>query len=101
MMNVEYPLAVLQKLKKIPPIIIIHRGVDEEKLNKEKQIPLHEIRRIKGMYNVMIAIAGGDTTREVQRAIFNDADIVVVWKSVYTSTDETIKLVENFLAEVK
>ena len=37
MMNVEYPLAVLQKLKKIPPIIIIHRGVDEEKLNKEKQ----------------------------------------------------------------
>lgn len=101
MMNVEYPLAVLQKLKKIPPVIIIHRGVDEERFNKEKQIPLHEIRRIKGMYNVMISIAGGDTTREVQRAIFNDADIVVVWKSVYTSTDETVKLIENFLAEVK
>ena len=101
MMHVEYPLAVLQKLKNIPPIIIIHRGVDEESLNKEKQIPLHEIRRIKGMYNVMISIAGGDTIREVQRAVFNDADIVVIWKSVYQSTKETGALVTEFLKEIK
>lgn len=101
MMNVEYPLAILQKLRKIPPVIIIHRGVDEEKFNKEKQIPLHEIRRIKGMYDVMISIAGGDTIREVQRAVFNDADIVVIWKSVFTNTKETRALVEEFLSEVK
>jgi bifunctional enzyme Fae/Hps len=101
MMNVEYPLAILQKLKKIPPIIIIHRGVDEEKLNKEKQIPLYEIRRIKGMYDVMISIAGGDSVREVQRAVFNDSDIVVIWKSVYTSSDKTVELVREFLTEIK
>ncbi len=101
MMNVEYPLAVLQKLRKIPPVVIIHRGVDEEALNKEKQIPLHEIRRIKGMYDIMISIAGGDTIREVQRAIFNDADIVVIWKSVYASSAETTALVNGFLTEIK
>ena len=101
MMNVEFPLSVLRQLKKVPPVVILHRGVDEEKFNKEKQIPLHEIRRIKGNYNIMIAIAGGDTLREVQRSIFNDADIVVIWKSVYQKTSDTAALVEGFLKEVK
>lgn len=102
MMNVEFPLSVLRALKKIPPVVIIHRGVDEEKFNREKQIPLHEIRRIKGNYNnIMISIAGGDTLREVQRSIFNDADIVVVWKSVYQETGETVALIEGFLKEIK
>lgn len=101
MMNVEFPLSVLRALKKVPPVVIIHRGVDEEKFNREKQIPLHEIRRIKGNYNIMISIAGGDTLREVQRSIFNDADIVVIWKSVFQKTDETVALIEGFLKEIK
>ena len=96
MMNVEYPLKVLSALKKIPPVVIVHRGVDEEKFNKEKQIPLHEIRRIKARYDIMIAIAGGDSLREVQRAVFNDADIVVIWKSVYQHSEGTINLINNF-----
>lgn len=101
MMNVEFPLTVVRTLKKVPPVIIIHRGVDEEKFNREKQIPLHEIRRLKGNYDIMISIAGGDTLREVQRSIFNDADIVVVWKSVFQETDETIALIEGFLKAIK
>jgi bifunctional enzyme Fae/Hps len=102
MMNVPFPLTVLRSLKKPPAVVIIHRGVDEEKFNKEKQIPLHEIRRIKGNYNnIMISIAGGDTLREVQRSIFNDADIVVIWKSVYQKTNETISLIDGFLKEIK
>ncbi|MBI4253386.1 orotidine 5'-phosphate decarboxylase [Candidatus Uhrbacteria bacterium] len=101
MMNVEFPLAILRALKKIPPVVIVHRGVDEERFNKEKQIPLHEIRRIKGNYNIMISIAGGDTIREVQRSIFNDVDIVVVWKSVYQKTSETVTLIEEFLKNIK
>jgi len=102
MMNVEFPLSVLRSLKKAPAVVIIHRGVDEEKFNREKQIPLHEIRRIKGNYNnIMISIAGGDTLREVQRSIFNDANIVVVWKSVFQKTGETVALIEGFLKEIK
>ena len=49
----------------------------------------------------MISIAGGDTLREVQRSIFNDADIVVIWKSVYQETEETVELVKGFLKEIK
>ncbi len=101
MMNVEFPLSVLRALKKVPPVVIIHRGVDEEKFNREKQIPLHEIRRIKGNYNIMISIAGGDTLREVQRSFFNDADIVVIWKSVFQKADDTVALIEGFLKEIK
>jgi 3-keto-L-gulonate-6-phosphate decarboxylase len=101
MMNVEYPLAILRKLKKIPDVVILHRGVDEEKFNKEKMIPLHEIRRVKGAYNMMISVAGGDTIREVQRAIFNDADIVVVWKEFYQKTADTAALAKKFLEEIK
>jgi len=101
MMNVDYPLGVLQKLKNIPTVVILHRGVDEERYNKEKQIPLYEIRRIKSRYNIMISIAGGDTLREVQSSIFNDTDIVVVWKSVFQSTQETVDIVEGFLKAIK
>ncbi|MFA5987041.1 MAG: orotidine 5'-phosphate decarboxylase / HUMPS family protein [Candidatus Paceibacterota bacterium] len=101
MMNVDYPLDVLTKLKKVPPVVILHRGVDEENFNKEKQIPLHEIRRIKSRYDIMISVAGGDTVREVQRSIFNDADIVVIWRSVYQSNGQTADLVKDFLKEIK
>jgi 3-keto-L-gulonate-6-phosphate decarboxylase len=101
MMNVEFPLSVLRALKKVPPVVILHRGVDEERDNQEKQIPLHEIRRIKGNYNIMISIAGGDTLREVQRSVFNDADIVVVWKAVYHNTKETVDLINGFLKEIR
>jgi bifunctional enzyme Fae/Hps len=101
MMNVEYPISVLSSLKKIPPVVILHRGVDEEAFNKEKRLPLHEIQRIKGTYDTMISVAGGDTNREIQSSVFNGADIVVVWKSVYQSGKETVELIENFLKEIK
>lgn len=101
MMNVEYPVSVLRKLKTPPDVVIVHRGVDEERDNREKQLPLHEIRRIKGNYDLLVSVAGGDTPREVQRAVFNDADIVVIWKSVYHQNEETLALVEGFLKNVK
>jgi len=101
MMNVKYPLEILRKLKKLPKVVILHRGVDEERFNPESEIPYHEIHRIKENYDIMIAIAGGDTINEVQRAIFNDADIVVVWKSFYKSTAQTAKLAYEFLKEIR
>ncbi|MFA5013421.1 MAG: orotidine 5'-phosphate decarboxylase / HUMPS family protein [Candidatus Paceibacterota bacterium] len=100
MMNVESALAVLKKLKKLPDIVMLHRGVDESEFSKEKQIPYYQIKQIKGNYDVMVAVAGGDTIREIQRAIFNDADIVVVWKSFYQSNKETAGLAESFLKEI-
>lgn len=101
MMNVEFPLNILRQLKKPPQAVILHRGVDEEAFDPESEIPYHEIQRIKNEYDIIIAVAGGDTFQEVQRAIFNDADIVVVWKSFYQSTDETAKLADQFLKEIR
>lgn len=101
MMNVEYSLTVLRQLKKQPAVVILHRGVDEEQFNREKQIPYHEIQRVKGNYDIMVSIAGGDTSREVQRALFNGADIAVVWKNFYTADTQTIDLAQDFLKEIK
>lgn len=101
MMNVENSLAVLKKLKKLPDVVMLHRGVDESEFSKEKQIPYYQIKQIKGNYNVLVAVAGGDEIREVQRAVFNDADIVVVWKNFYQSNSDTAQLAESFLKEIK
>lgn len=101
MMNVDFPLSVLRQLKKLPRVVILHRGVDEEANNLEKEIPFHEIQRIKSNYDIMIAVAGGDDFQEVQRAIFNDADIVVVWKSFYNGAGDTAELAKKFLENIR
>lgn len=101
MMNVDYPLNVLGQLNKLPDVVILHRGVDEQDYNPEKDIPYHEIQRIKSQYDIMIAVAGGDTIQEVQTAVFNDVDIVVLWRAFYRSSEETIKLAQEFLKEIR
>ena len=101
MMNVEQPIKILRLLKKLPAVVVLHRGVDEETYNRNKPIPYIQINKVRASYNVRIAIAGGDTIREVQRAIFNDADIVVVWRQFYQATEDTATLAEQFLKEIK
>ena len=101
MMNVSFPISILRELKKPPNVVVLHRGVDEEEFNKEKMLPLHEIRRVKSGYDMLIAVAGGDTVRDVQRAMFNDADIAVVWKNFYQGGADTGKLAERFLEQIK
>ena len=101
MMNVEQPISVLRELKNPPDVVIIHRGVDETEFSKDKQIPFYQINEIKNNFEVLLSVAGGDTIEEVQRATFNSADIVVVWKDFYQSTDETSNLAKEFLKEIR
>ena len=101
MMNVAQPIQILRKIAKMPDVIILHRGVDEETFNKDKPIPYIQINKIKSSYDVMISIGGGDTIREVERATFNGADIVLVWKEFYQATDQTAQLATDFLAAIK
>ncbi len=102
MMNVQFPFEILQKLKKLPTVVVLHRSVDENERNKEKQIPLDQIRIIKRTYgNILISVAGGETTREVVRAFFNDSDIAVIWRSFYDAPENTANLAHNFLKLVK
>jgi len=101
MMNVEDSVSVLKELKRPPDIVVLHRGVDETEFSRDKQIPFYQINQIKNDFDVFVSVAGGDTIDEVQRAIFNGADIVVVWKAFYQSTAETAKLAEEFLKEIR
>lgn len=100
MMNVEKPYQVIRKLKDLPTVVILHRGVDEEQYS-DKMLPIHMINKIKGTFNVIVAVAGGDSAREIQSASFNGADIIVVWKNFYTPSEDIESLANNFLANIK
>jgi len=101
MMNIEYPFEILGKLKKPPKIVMLHRGVDEGE-NREKEIPYQEIERIKSVYDdVLIAVAGGETIREVITGAFNDADIIVVWRIFNENPEKITSLCNEFLKEIK
>ncbi len=101
MMNVPYPFEITQKFKKLPKILLLHRGVDEGK-NRENPIPYKEIHRLKGTYNnLMIAIAGGENQREVRRSFFNDADITIVWQELAENTENIKDIVSNYLKFTK
>lgn len=100
MMNVDKPYNILRKLKKLPTVVMLHRGVDETKIS-DKALPINMINKVKGAFDVIIAIGGGDTIREVQSAIFNGADIVMVWKEFYHSQDNTAEIAEEFLKQIK
>lgn len=101
MMNVEHPIKVLRQYRHMPDVVILHRGVDEEKFNKTKPIPYVQIHKIRSTYQALISMAGGDNIREVQRAIFNDANIVVVWKEFYSVSRTTSELATDFLRLIK
>ncbi len=101
MMNVEFPFEILQHLREKPDIVVLHRGVDENEQNKDKMLPHHLINQIKGTYLMSVSIAGGESLRDVQRTFFNNADIAVVWKSLYSNPQATTELVEQFLLKVK
>lgn len=102
MLNVEFPFEILQKLERLPTVVVLHRGVDENERNREKKIPHEQIHKIKGTYNkILVSVAGGETPRDVIRSFFNDADIVVVWRSFYESPENTAKIAEEFLKLIK
>lgn len=101
MMNVDSAISVLKKLKKLPKVVILHRGVDETELSKEKSIPYYQIKQIKGAFDLIVAVAGGDTPLEIKSAFFNDADIVVVWKNFMNADENIGELAKSFLKEIR
>lgn len=102
MMNIEYPFEILSELARPPSIVMLHRGVDEAEENREKEVPYHEIERIKNVYDdVLIAVAGGEKINEVITGAFNDADIVIVWRLFNENPDRVAALAGEFLREIK
>jgi len=100
MLNIEFPFEILQQLKTRPDIVVLHRGVDQA-LNSSKAIPYHDISRIKGTYNIIISVAGGEKLADARRAFFNSADIAVVWKEFYENPNKVGELAQEFLSSIK
>ncbi len=100
MMNVEFPFEILQNLKTLPDIVVLHRGADEA-ANSTKAIPYQDIARIKGAYKIMISVAGGESFKEARRAFFNGADIAVVWREIYENQSSVGELTQKFLTSIK
>jgi bifunctional enzyme Fae/Hps len=102
MMNIKFPFEILEKLKKLPTVVVLHRGVDENIYNREIPVPLDQIRKIKGAYGkVLISVAGGETEKDVMRTFFNDSDIAVIWRSFYEDPKNVTSIANNFLKLIK
>ncbi len=88
------PLKTLWKAQIVPDMVYIHRGRDEEN-SFGKIIQYKDIAKLKGKYELKTGAAGGIDKRELQSAIFNSADVVVVnivrpedqWKGIVFDND--------------
>lgn len=85
MMNNQNPLKTLWRTNIVPDMVFIHRGRDEEN-SYGKIIQYKDIAKIKGKWNIKVGAAGGIDRKELQSAIFNNADVVVV--NIVQSTDK-------------
>jgi len=107
MMNNPNPLKTLWKSNVTPDVVFIHRGRDEENAFG-KILQYKDVAKIKGKWNIEVGAAGGIDEKELQSAIFNSADIVVVnivqpgspWKGIVfdenfnTSLQQFLRFVE-------
>lgn len=107
MIGIEDPLRIMMKLKKVPRVVILHKGRDEEN-TRSKVIKFVHIKRVKSKFDVLISAAGGIGLRQAQSASFNGANIVTV--NIVTpedpfegiSTDEAIEsLAVEFLRGIE
>ena len=98
--NTPNPLKILWKAQVLPDIVLIHRGRDEE-ASFGKIIQYKNIAKIKGKYEVKVGAAGGIDEKELARALFNGADVVVV--NVVRPSDpwKGIVIDENFENKVQ
>ena len=77
MLGVENPLRRLMNLKQKPDIVVIHKGRDEE-INPRSIIRYKDISKVRGKYDVLIAVAGGLVPQKARTAYFNGADIAIL-----------------------
>ena len=94
LMNVDDPMKLLEKLSRIPEIILFHRGIDQE---GNMEHPWDVISEIKTKYNdSLVAVAGGLNLQTSSKALENGADIIVIGRAITQSTNIP-EAVQNFL----
>jgi bifunctional enzyme Fae/Hps len=85
-LNVQDPVAVLDKLTEKPNVVELHRAIDMEQAQESAWGDIDEIRRVCGN-NVLVAVAGGIRVNKVESALEAGADILVVGRAITAAKD--------------
>ena len=86
MLNVEDPVKRLDKIAEIgvlPEVVELHRAIDTE----EEEPPWKFAKEIKEKHNVLVAVAGGIRPENVEEAIRDGADILIVGRAITKARD--------------
>ncbi len=85
MMAVSAPSTLLSKLKVLPHVVILHRGIDQEGTTRTRW---DLVKNIKRKYpHLLIAVAGGITPNDVSTALQSGADIIIVGRYITQARD--------------
>ncbi len=87
MMDVSDPLRVLGTYKQPPDVVIIHRGIDEEKGGGPRWSLVGDIKKSAKGGKILVAVAGGIEPSNLKTALDAQADIVVVGRYITQSRD--------------
>jgi bifunctional enzyme Fae/Hps len=96
MMYVNDPIQKLQSLKELPEVVMPHRGIDVEAVQKTQWDLIKEIREKFKPRKILFAVAGGITPDQAPEALANGADIIIVGRYITQSKDPE-RAVREFL----
>jgi bifunctional enzyme Fae/Hps len=87
MMNVPDPVTKLQSLKKLPDVVIMHRGIDTEATATHQWENVKQVKTAFKGKRLLVSVAGGIRPDNIQAAIKAEADIIVVGRYITQSQD--------------
>ena len=97
MMAVKEPLEVLKGLDQLPDVVILHRGIDEEKGGKTRWELIKRIKESLKSATLLFAVAGGIEPSVTMEALLAGADILIVGRYI-TQSKNVESAVKDFLA---
>jgi len=100
MMCVEDPLKVLTGLKHLPDVVILHRGIDQEKKGETRWGFIGKIKQAFKGKAPLFAVAGCIEPSVTMEALLAGADIIVVGRYI-TQSGRVEAAVGDFLVVMK
>jgi bifunctional enzyme Fae/Hps len=87
MMGVPNPLKLLKELEETPEVVILHRGIDEEKTSESRWELIKEIKQAFKDQKILIGVAGGIDPSTTSIALKSGADILIVGRYITQAKD--------------
>jgi bifunctional enzyme Fae/Hps len=87
MMGVPNPLKLLKELEEIPEVVILHRGIDEEKTSESRWELIKEIKQTFKDQKILVGVAGGIDPSTTSIALKSGADILIVGRYITQAKD--------------